>query len=133
MVKQERRLGNDPTENRVNRCIGFFSRLANYLCMLSCCVCITSCCVGCCAPDSEGAQECSEQGGRASRSCSSCAATCWRGIYSVKMIAMGCMSAQMDHEIKEGQPLQSKPVVSQRMDRGLDDDDDEDAWWKKPE
>lgn len=80
LIRQERNLGTDPTEERVQRCIGFFSKLAHQCCMLSCCVCLGGCLVGCCAPDSEGAQECSGEAGRAARSCRSCAATCWRGI-----------------------------------------------------
>ena len=47
----------------------------------------------------------------------------------MKVIAMGCMSAQMDKEIQEGQRLNTKPVYPQEMDRG--DGNDEDAWWKK--
>jgi hypothetical protein len=46
------------------------------------------------------------------------------------MIAMGCASAQMDHELKVGQPL-ATPPVKKSMDRGVEEDDDEDAWWKK--
>jgi hypothetical protein len=46
------------------------------------------------------------------------------------------MSAQMDYEMKEGQPLAEAPTKVQ-MERGgdegtLDDDDDADVWWKKP-
>jgi len=86
-----------------------------------------------CAPDSEGAQECSGEGGRAARACFSCAHTCWRGIWSVKIIAMGCMSAQMDVELKEGQPLVSEPQKI-TMDRGGDVDVDagDDNWWHDP-
>ena len=134
MIKEQRHLGEDPTEVRVNRCIGFFSQLASDLFMLSCCVCICSCCIGCCAPDSAGAQECSSEGQRAAGACRSCAATCWRGIWSVQLIAMGCMTAQMDYELKEGTPHAVAPK-STTMDRGegtLDNEDDEDAWWKKP-
>ena len=52
-----------------------------------------------------------------------------------KIIAIGCMSAQMDHEIKVGKPL-AAPPKRKAMDRGddtLNDDDDADAWWKKPQ
>jgi hypothetical protein len=51
---------------------------------------------------------------------------------------MGCMSAQMDHELKVGKPLASPPTIK-KMDRGgpADDDDDadtdSDSWWKKPQ
>ena len=47
---------------------------------------------------------------------------------------MGCMSAQMDVEMKKGQPLPEVPKAI-KMDRGDttdNDDDDPDAWWKKP-
>jgi hypothetical protein len=62
------------------------------------------------------------------------------GIWSVKVIAMGCMSAQMDYEIV--QKGQGYPGPS-KMERGgddkgqaergtLDNEEDADAWWKKP-
>ena len=130
LMKDERNLGDDPTEVRVNKCIGFFSELAHHLCMCGMCLHCASCLLGCCAPDSSGAQECSDEGGRAASACISCAHTCWRGIWSVKVIAMGCMSAQMDKEVDDGQRLASKPVYPQEpMDRG--DSNDEDAWWRK--
>ena len=44
------------------------------------------------------------------------------------------MSAQMDVEIRDGQPLLQKPEI-QTMDRGveneLDNDEDTDVWWVK--
>ena len=134
MIKEQRKLGNDPTENRMNKCVAFFSKLAHQCCMLGCCVGCTACCVGCCAPNSEGAQECSGEAGRAGRQCRKCAMTCWRGIWSVKIIAQGCMSAQMDVELKEGQPLVAVPKAM-RMDRGVpaDDNDEEVQWWHKPD
>jgi hypothetical protein len=52
MIKTERNLGDDPTEVRVNKCIGFFSALASKLCMIGCCVCISSRLIGCCANES---------------------------------------------------------------------------------
>ena len=70
--------------------------------------------VGLCAPDSGGAQECSGEAGRASRACFSIAHTLWRGIMSVKVIAMGCMVAQQFHEIDNGQ--QAAPKTN-RMER----------------
>ena len=138
MIKEQRNLGDDPTEVRVRKCIGFFSGIMSQLYCLGCCVGCASCLIGCCAHESEGAQECSEEGGRASRACMSCAHTIWRGIWSVKVIAMGCSSAQMDVEMKKGQPLPSVPTV-EKMERGadnedggtLEDDDDKDAWWAK--
>jgi hypothetical protein len=38
MIKSERNLLNDPTENRVNSCIGFFSEMMGKLWCLGCCV-----------------------------------------------------------------------------------------------
>jgi hypothetical protein len=84
LVTDDRNLGDDPTEVRVNDCIRFFSRLARQCCMLGLCVGCSACLIGCCAPDSEGAQECSGEAGRAASACRSCARTCWRGIWSVK-------------------------------------------------
>jgi hypothetical protein len=133
MIKEQRNLGDDPTEVRVESCIHFFSTIASQLCMIGCCCCITSKLVGCCASGSEGAQECSQEGTRAGNACLSCARTCWRGIWSVQLIAMGCASAQMEKEIKDGQPLVSAPV-KKSMDRGAGDqeeEDDADNWWKK--
>jgi hypothetical protein len=140
IVKDERNLGEDPTEVRVNDCIQFFSRLARQCCLLGCCLGVSSCLIGCCAPDSEGLQECSGEAGRAGRSCRSCAYTCWRGIWSVKIIALGCMSTQMDYEMANAEPLSAKPapanMVMEDRGAGLDEQqaatDDEDSWWKKP-
>lgn len=132
MIKDQRNLDNDPLENRVNHCVGFFSDLASHLCMCGMCAWCGSCLIGLCAPDSEGAQECSGEGGRAARACFSCAHTCWKGIWSVKIIAMGCASSQMDVEMKEGKPL-VRPPRRLNMDRGGDNDgdNDEEKWWLK--
>jgi len=99
MFREERGLGEDPSEIRQNKCVAFFSELATY------CTCVAGClrCASCLAPeDMEGAQECSEEGRRASSACFAIARTCWHGIGSVKLIAMGCMSAQILHEIDHG-------------------------------
>lgn len=134
MIKAERNLLDDPTEVRVRNCIGFFSELMSKCWCLGFCVSCCSCLVGCCAPDSSGAQELSGEGRRAGSACIRCARTCWRGIWSVKTVAIGCMSAQMDVEIRDGQPLLQKPEI-QTMDRGLenelDNDEDTDVWWVK--
>mmetsp|Transcript_13949 Transcript_13949/g.33456 ORF Transcript_13949/g.33456 Transcript_13949/m.33456 type:complete len:370 (+) Transcript_13949:1572-2681(+) len=137
LIKQRHAyLKDDPTEIRVNKCIGFFSMLASKLCMLGCCVCITSRCIGCCASGSESAQECSSEGARAGNACRSCARTCWRGIWSVKFIAMGCMSSQIEVELKEGgtprpfppgvvyKPKVKPPVKQTMKDRGVGSDGD---------
>ena len=72
------------------------------------CTSCTACLVGCCAPDSEGAQECSGEAGRAARACFSIAHTIWRGIMSTKVIAMGCMVAQQFHEIENSATVAPK-------------------------
>ena len=53
----------------------------------------------------------------------------------MKIIAMGCMSTQQHYELNVGKPLAAKPaVISNKMDRGLDNEEnEEDEWWKKPE
>lgn len=103
MIRVERGLQEDPTEIRQNKCIDFFSELASYCTCMAGCLRCASCLVGCFAPeDMEGAQECSEEGRRASSACFRIANTCWRGIGSVKLIAMGCMTAQILHELEKG-------------------------------
>eukprot|EP00980_Cylindrotheca_fusiformis_P005508 scaffold1170_cov122-Cylindrotheca_fusiformis.AAC.16 len=64
---------------------------------------------------------------------------------TLKLFVAGCSSAQMDKEMKDGQPLVSKPIT-QKMDRGegeneadgarqrggtLDQEEEKDAWWAK--
>jgi hypothetical protein len=147
LIKDERNLTNDPTEERVDKCVAFFSQLAHNFMMCGICLCCASCLVGCCAPGSDGAQECSGEAGRAGRACRSCAMTCWRGIWSVQIIAIGCMATQQDYELHHAPPLAAKPApVTKKMDRGapttvenndnLDSNhapgDAEDAWWKRP-
>lgn len=105
LMKQERGLGSDPTEIRQEKCVAFFAEIASKLFQLACCLYCSSLCVGCLAQDSEGAQDFAGAAGRASRACCEIVNTLWRGIWSVKVIAIGCMSAQMIHEIDEGQGL----------------------------
>lgn len=93
--RDERGLSIDPTEQRFVSCISFFSRIMHYCFMLGCCVGVSSCCVGICAPGSEGAQECSGDGGRAARACCQIAAILWRGIMWTRVIGIGCMTTQM--------------------------------------
>ena len=78
------------------------------------CACCASCCLSLCAPDSDGAQECSGEMGRASRACFSIARTLWRGIMSTKVIAMGCMYAQQYHELETVEPA---PPKNKEMER----------------
>jgi len=118
MMKEERGLGSDPTEIRQEKCVAFFANLAHQCCMMACCLQVCGCCVGCLAQDSEGAQEFSGAAGRASRACFQIVNTCWRGIYSVKAIAIGCMSAQMIHEIEHGQSGPAAPTANKINDRG---------------
>mmetsp|Transcript_14318 Transcript_14318/g.14506 ORF Transcript_14318/g.14506 Transcript_14318/m.14506 type:complete len:319 (-) Transcript_14318:108-1064(-) len=119
MMKDERGLGMDPTEARQEKCVGFFGECFRNCQQLACCVGCAGCIIGCCAPGGEGSQECSGEAGRASRACFSIAHTLWRGIWSVKIIAIGCMSAQMMHEDMEVKDslIQSEPK-SMEMDRG---------------
>jgi hypothetical protein len=79
-------------------------------CMAACCLRVGSCLVGCCAIDSDGAQECSANGQRASSACFSIAHTLWRGIQSVRLLAMGCMVAQQSRELKLPVPVAPQVV-----------------------
>jgi hypothetical protein len=122
VLREERGLNTDPTEARQNKCTGFFGNIMTCMMQAGFCCCLTSCCLGLCAPDSEGAQECSGEAGRASRACCSIAHSLWKGIMYTKVITMGCMSAQMIHEVEsewDGQPKGKDPeaVKSLEMDR----------------
>mmetsp|Transcript_21570 Transcript_21570/g.45369 ORF Transcript_21570/g.45369 Transcript_21570/m.45369 type:complete len:327 (-) Transcript_21570:179-1159(-) len=118
LMKEERELGIDPTEARQEKCINFAGGIAASIHQWACCMYCTSCCVGCCAPDSEGAQECSAEARRASQACWSIAHTIYKGMWAVKIIAIGCMSSQMIHEDKYGKqsPLKEAPE-SMKMER----------------
>lgn len=85
--------------------------------MMACCVQCCGCCVGLIAQDSEGAQECSGEAGRASRACFSIVRTLWRGIWSVKVIAIGCMSAQTIEELEKGESGPVAPKANTMTDR----------------
>jgi hypothetical protein len=116
-------LNQDPTEERQQKCASFFGNIMQACFQAGFCCCLTSCCVGLCAPDSEGAQECSGEAGRASRACCSIAHTLWKGIMFTRVIAMGCMSAQMVYEMDtpwDGKPKGREPVMEplvQEIDR----------------
>jgi len=123
----------DPTEARQQKCIRFFSKIMHRCFQLGCCVCVCSCCVGLCAPDSNEAQDCASQGQRASRNCCRIASTIWKGITWVRVLAIGCMTAQIlneasvewDGKTKKGRPellLKAKqaPEAQKMDDRGDD-------------
>jgi hypothetical protein len=122
VLREERGLNVDPTEERQSKCAAFFGNIMHCCIQAGFCYCMTSCCLEICAPDSDGAQECSGEAGRASRACCSIANTLWKGIMYTRVITMGCMSAQMIHEIEsewDGQPKGKHPEVpkSLEMDR----------------
>lgn len=118
MIKEEYNLRKDPTEIRQEKCVHFFQSIASKCCMMACCLRVCGCCVGTFAQDSEGAQECSGEAGRASRACFSIVRTIWRGIWSVKVIAIGCMSAQGIHEMDHGSSGPVAPTANKMEDRG---------------
>jgi hypothetical protein len=123
VLRNERGLNQDPTEERQQKCTSFFGNIMHTCFQAGFCCCLTSCCVQLCAPDSEGAQECAGESGRASRACCSIAHTLWKGIMFTKVIAIGCMSAQMIHETEtpwDGKPKGRDPVMEplvEEMDR----------------
>ena len=120
-MKEERGLGTDPTEARQENCANFVGGIAHSIGEIACCVQITSCCVGCCSPDGEGARECSAEGRRASRACWSIAHTLYKGIWAIKIIAIGCMSGQMTYEDQHGKQIPTKNAPdSMKMERGND-------------
>lgn len=94
----ERGLNVDPTEQRHRNCIDCCSQIMHQCFMIGCCLHISSYCVGLCAPNSEGAQECAGDGGRAARACCRIAQILWQGIMWTRVIGIGCMTAQMIHE-----------------------------------
>lgn len=98
LMRDERGLGMDPTEARQEKCVDFFYVCFRNITMIACCVRCAGCLAGCCAPDSEGAQEFSDAAGDGAGACWKIARTIHRGIWSVRILAIGCMSAQMIHE-----------------------------------
>lgn len=114
MIREEYNLGRDDTEIRQEKCAAFFGKIMHQCFRVACCLRIFSCCIGCCAVDSGGAQECSQNGRRASSACFQIAWTLWRGIQSVRLLAAGCMVAQQTHELEE--PPSDTPVT-QKMER----------------
>mmetsp|Transcript_26800 Transcript_26800/g.38019 ORF Transcript_26800/g.38019 Transcript_26800/m.38019 type:complete len:302 (-) Transcript_26800:192-1097(-) len=124
VLREERGLNTDPTEARQDKCIGFFGNIMHHCFQAGMCCCLTSCCVMICAPDSEEAQECGGEAGRAARSCCRIAHTIWRGIMFTRVITTGCFSAQMLHEVNtpwDGRPKGRDPVAPKSMqmqDRG---------------
>uniref|UniRef100_A0A7S4SQV2 Uncharacterized protein n=1 Tax=Ditylum brightwellii TaxID=49249 RepID=A0A7S4SQV2_9STRA len=118
-MKEDRGLGTDPTEARQEKCADFFSQIANSISQVACCCCCASWILQlCCASQSEDAEELSDATRNFSRALRSIAHTCYRGIWSTRMVAIGCMSAQMvHHEGSETRSLKSAPQ-SQTMERG---------------
>jgi len=98
IMKEELSLGTDPTEARFEKCQGFFGEL------MSCAACsawhlrIVACCLGNIATESEGAQELTGEARRLSHACGRLSRVCFRGLVSVRIMLIGCMSSQMVHE-----------------------------------
>lgn len=91
-------LGTDPTEARQHKCAACFGNAAHQCSKAACCLCLAGCLAGCCAPESGGAQEFAADARHGAGACWRVAYTLHRGIWSVKLLAIGCMSAQMLHE-----------------------------------
>lgn len=119
LMKDERGLDTDPTEARQEKCADFFGQIMSSCWQMACCVGCSGCLVGLCAQESEGAQECSGEAGRASRACCSIARTLWRGIWATRLIAIGCMSAQMVHEEEKGGGVIASAPSKIEMDREM--------------
>ena len=111
MVREEYQLGKDPTEIRMEKCVHFFGVIMNKCCMAALVLRVCSCLCGCCAPDSEGAQECSANGKRASAACFRIGRILWRGIQSTRVIAMSCMTAQQMKQLETEPSIPVKEVM----------------------
>jgi len=92
--REDRGLGYDPTEIRVNNCLEFFGCCAECClccgCAIQCCGCLAGCCLG-----EEDFAESSERLGNA---CHDVAYGIIKGMRWIIRIATACMSAQMIHE-----------------------------------
>lgn len=115
VIQEEYHLGSDPTEIRVDKCVDCFETIMACCCNCAMCLSCASCLVGCCATGSEGAQECSGEGLRAARACFEIGMIIWRGIQSVKIIAMGCMTAQQARHLHNHAPPPPQAPVQQKM------------------
>ena len=98
VMKQERGLADDPTEVRYRHCQHFFGMAAASCAQLGCCVKCMGCLVGCCAPENAGAQSLEDSAYRAGNGCLRIAHLLHRGLWAVRLVAVGCMSAQIVHE-----------------------------------
>lgn len=97
LMRDERGLGWDPTEVRVENCLFVFGQLASSCAACGCALQCVGCLLQCCAPPGElrdAGADCSRLGG----ACSRIAGAIFRGMWHVRNVAMACMSAQMVHE-----------------------------------
>ncbi|KAG8468963.1 hypothetical protein KFE25_007481 [Diacronema lutheri] len=98
LMRNERGLGPDPTEVRVDACLAAFAEIARAFavcgCCLSCCGCATRCCVEPGSDAADAGADCSRLGG----ACSRIASAIYRGMWHVRNVAIACMSAQMAYE-----------------------------------
>jgi len=98
--RDERGLGYDPTEIRVDKCLDFFGTIAHCLCCTGCCLKCVGCCAGCCL----GQGDFDESSQRLGNACLHIAHGIYKGMRYVILIATSCMSAQMIHEASLAMP-----------------------------
>jgi len=122
--RDDRGLGYDPTEIRVNNCLNFFGQIAQMCFCAGCCLKCAGCCAGCCL----GEDDFAESSDRLGNACINVAHGIWRGMRWIILISTACMSAQMTHEAALPKPdgQQSGDVIGQaqppqqvQMDPGL--------------
>jgi len=105
--REDRALGYDPTEIRVDKCLEFFRCIAELCLCCGFCVACVGCCAGCCLGEKDVEQSSYRLGG----ACLNIAQGIIRGMRWVIRIATACMSAQMCHEHKLPKPDVQKPRI----------------------
>ena len=115
IMKEEYSLGVDPVEARFEKCQGFFGELMSCAACASCVLGCGACCIGNIATESEGAQELSGEARRLSVACARLSQICFRGLVSVQIMAIGCMSSQMVHQYRTVEASAPKSNEMQRL------------------
>eukprot|EP00041_Stephanoeca_diplocostata_P016902 m.335127 g.335127 ORF g.335127 m.335127 type:complete len:522 (+) comp20523_c0_seq3:207-1772(+) len=114
LLRDDRALAMDPTEIRVERCIDFFHWVAQFCWCCGMCVWCAGCCMICLNPGSAEVENLGEASQRAGSACIRIGRIIWNGIWHVRWAAIGCMTAQMVHEMN----TVSKQDAQQRLPAG---------------
>ncbi len=109
IMKEERSLGTDPVEARFDKCQGFFGQIMGCAACTACYLRCGACCLSCIATESQAAQDLSVEARRLSSACARLSHICFKGLISVRIMAIGCMSSQMVHEHRVNPDILSAP------------------------